>query len=172
MTQPAASKTTASKTTAPKAKKPKAAVKKATKAAVKKTTSFEETLWDSANKLRGSVESSEYKHIVLSLIFLKFISDKFEAQRLKLQNAGMGDYLEMVDFYTKDNVFYLPVEARWQELLTHAKQDDIALKIDTALHTVEKNNKSLAGALPDNYFSRLGLESNKLAALQIGRAHV
>jgi type I restriction enzyme M protein len=165
MTQPAASKTTASKTTAPKAKKPKAAVKKATKAAVKKTTSFEETLWDSANKLRGSVESSEYKHIVLSLIFLKFISDKFEAQRQKLQNAGMGDYLEMVDFYTKDNVFYLPVEARWQELLTHAKQDDIALKIDTALHTVEKNNKSLAGALPDNYFSRLGLESNKLAAL-------
>ena len=165
MTQPTASKTTASKTTAPKAKKPKAAVKKATKAAVKKTTSFEETLWDSANKLRGSVESSEYKHIVLSLIFLKFISDKFEAQRQKLQNAGMGDYLEMVDFYTKDNVFYLPVEARWQELLTHAKQDDIALKIDTALHTVEKNNKSLAGALPDNYFSRLGLESNKLAAL-------
>lgn len=165
MTQPAASKTTASKTTAPKAKKPKAAVKKATRAAVKKTTSFEETLWDSANKLRGSVESSEYKHIVLSLIFLKFISDKFEAQRQKLQNAGMGDYLEMVDFYTKDNVFYLPVEVRWQELLTHAKQDDIALKIDTALHTIEKNNKSLAGALPDNYFSRLGLESNKLAAL-------
>ena len=156
--------------TAPKAKKTKApakkaAVKKATKAAVKKTTSFEETLWDSANKLRGSVESSEYKHIVLSLIFLKFISDKFEAQRYKLQNEGMGDYVDMVDFYTKDNVFYLPVEARWQELLTHAKQDDIALKIDTALHTIEKNNKSLAGALPDNYFSRLGLESNKLAAL-------
>jgi type I restriction enzyme M protein len=151
--------------TAPKAKKSKAPAKKATKAAVKKTTSFEETLWDSANKLRGSVESSEYKHIGLSLIFLKFISDKFEAQRLKLQNEGMGDYLEVVDFYTKDNVFYLPIEARWEELLTHAKQDDIALKIDTALHTIEKNNKSLAGALPDNYFSRLGLESNKLAAL-------
>ena len=128
--------------TAPKAKKSKAAAKKATK-----QVSFEETLWDSANKLRGSVESSEYKHIVLSLIFLKFISDKFEAQRLKLQNEGMGDYLEVVDFYTKDNVFYLPIEARWEELLTHAKQDDIALKIDTALHTIEKNNKSLAGAL-------------------------
>jgi len=154
--------------TAPKAKKSKAPAKKATKAAAKKATkqvSFEETLWDSANKLRGSVESSEYKHIVLSLIFLKFISDKFEAQRLKLQNEGMGDYLEVVDFYTKDNVFYLPIEARWEELLTHAKQDDIALEIDTALHTIEKNNKSLAGALPDNYFSRLGLESNKLAAL-------
>lgn len=143
--------------TTPKAKK--------STATAKKTTSFEETLWDSANKLRGSVESSEYKHIVLSLIFLKFISDKFEAQRHKLQREGMGDYVEMVDFYTKDNVFYLPTEARWQELLKHAKQDDIALKIDTALHTVEKNNKSLAGALPDNYFSRLGLESNKLAAL-------
>ncbi len=151
--------------TAPKAKKTKAPAKKAAVKKATKQVSFEETLWDSANKLRGSVESSEYKHIVLSLIFLKFISDKFEAQRQKLQNAGMGDYLEMVDFYTKDNVFYLPVEARWQELLTHAKQDDIALKIDTALHTIEKNNKSLAGALPDNYFSRLGLESNKLAAL-------
>ncbi|MCK5893643.1 MAG: type I restriction-modification system subunit M [Endozoicomonadaceae bacterium] len=143
--------------TTPKAKK--------STATAKKTTSFEETLWDSANKLRGSVESSEYKHIVLSLIFLKFISDKFEAQRHKLQREGMGDYVEMVDFYTKDNVFYLPIEARWEELLKYAKQDDIALKIDTALHTVEKNNKSLAGALPDNYFSRLGLESNKLAAL-------
>ena len=62
-------------------------------------------------------------------------------------------------------MFYLPEQARWDWVLKHAKQDDIALKIDTALHTVEKNNKSLAGALPDNYFSRLGLEPSKLAAL-------
>ena len=134
-------------------------------AAVKTTTNFEETLWDSANKLRGSVESSEYKHIVLSLIFLKFISDKFEARRQALIDDGKAPFIDMVEFYAQDNVFYLPEQARWDWVLKHAKQDDIALKIDTALHTVEKNNKSLAGALPDNYFSRLGLEPSKLAAL-------
>jgi type I restriction enzyme M protein len=126
---------------------------------------FEETLWDAANKLRGSVESAEYKHIVLSLIFLKFISDKFETQRSKLMDNGMGDYVDMVEFYAKDNVFYLPEVARWSFIQKQAKQDDIAVKIDTALHTVEKNNVSLKGALPDNYFSRLGLDSSKLAAL-------
>ncbi|MCV6623725.1 MAG: type I restriction-modification system subunit M [Cellvibrionaceae bacterium] len=135
--------------------------KKATKA----VKSFEESLWDSANKLRGSVESSEYKHIVLSLIFLKFISDKFQEQRQKLIDDGKEPFIDMVEFYTQDNVFYLPEEARWSTVIKQAKQDDIALKIDTALHTVEKNNKALAGALPDNYFSRLGLEANKLAAL-------
>lgn len=131
----------------------------------KKEIVFEEALWDAANKLRGSVESAEYKHIVLSLIFLKFISDKFEAQREKLQAEGMGDYVDMVEFYTKDNVFYLPEEARWSTIQKQAKQDDIAVKIDTALHTVEKTNPSLKGALPDNYFSRLSLDVSKLAAL-------
>ena len=131
----------------------------------KKEIVFEEALWDAANKLRGSVESAEYKHIVLSLIFLKFISDKFEAQREKLKAECMGDYVDMVEFYTKDNVFYLPEEARWSTIQKQAKQDDIAVKIDTALHTVEKTNPSLKGALPDNYFSRLSLDVSKLAAL-------
>jgi len=142
-------------------------LKKNNKASLLKNNNkgFEESLWDAANKLRGSVESSEYKHIVLSLIFLKFISDKFEKQREKLIVEGMGDYLDMVDFYTKDNVFYLPEDARWCFIQKHAKQDDIAVKIDTALHRVEKNNASLKGALPDNYFSRLQLDVSKLAAL-------
>jgi type I restriction enzyme M protein len=135
------------------------------KASNKKELGFEESLWDAANKLRGSVESAEYKHIVLSLIFLKFISDKFEKQRAKLIENGMADYVDMVEFYAKDNVFYLPEDARWSFIQKQAKQDDIAVKIDTALHTVEKNNVSLKGALPDNYFSRLGLDSSKLAAL-------
>lgn len=126
---------------------------------------FEEALWDSANKLRGSVESSEYKHVVLSLIFLKFASDKFEARRQELIDGGKQDYLEMVDFYTAKNVFYLPEESRWSYITQHAKQDDIALKIDTALHTVEKNNKALKGALPDNYYSRLGMPAKDLASL-------
>ena len=138
----------------------------AKKAAAKKVSkSFEQTLWDTADKLRGSVESSEYKHVVLSLIFLKFISDKFEAQRQKLVDEGMADYVDMVEFYAKDNVFYLPEDARWSTIGKQAKQDDIAVRIDTALHTVEKSNKSLRGALPDNYFSRLGLDASKLAAL-------
>ena len=71
----------------------------------------------------------------------------------------------MVDFYAMDNVFYLPEDARWSYIQANAKQGDIAVKIDTALHAVEKNNKSLAGALPDNYFSRLGLDASKLSAL-------
>ena len=126
---------------------------------------FEEALWDSANKLRGSVESSEYKHVVLSLIFLKFASDKFEARRQELIDEGKDNYLEMVDFYTAKNVFYLPEESRWSYIKQNAKQDDIAIKIDTALHTVEKNNKALKGALPDNYYSRLGMQPKDLASL-------
>jgi len=126
---------------------------------------FEEALWDSANKLRGSVESSEYKHVVLSLIFLKFASDKFETRRQELIDEGKENYLEMVDLYAAKNVFYLPEESRWTYLVQHAKQDDIAIKIDTALHTVEKNNKALKGALPDNYYSRLGMQSKDLASL-------
>ncbi|MEL7327595.1 MAG: type I restriction-modification system subunit M N-terminal domain-containing protein, partial [Pseudomonadota bacterium] len=131
----------------------------------KNEKSFEETLWDAANKLRGSVESSEYKHIVLSLIFLKFISDTFEKQRQKLIDAGLEKHINMVPAYTKDNVFYLPEESRWSFIQKNAKQEDIALKIDTALSTIEKTNKALQGALPDNYFSRLGLDVSKLAAL-------
>ena len=127
--------------------------------------SMEENLWDSANKLRGSVESSEYKHVVLSLIFLKFVSDKFEHHREKLIEKGLDKYLEEVAFYTKDNVFYLPSHARWAYLVENAKQSDLALKIDTALSDIEKNNKSLKGALPDNYFSRLGLDASKLSSL-------
>ena len=137
----------------------------ATNSKISPTTSFEQNLWDTANKLRGSVESSEYKHVVLSLIFLKFISDKFEAQRKSLVEQGMGDYVEQIEFYAKDNVFFLPEQARWSYIQQQMKQDDIAVKIDTALHTVEKNNPSLKGALPDNYFSRLGLVSSKLASL-------
>ncbi len=131
----------------------------------KKQKSIEETLWDSANKLRGSVEPSEYKHVVLSLIFLKFISDTFEEHRQKLIDDDKKDYIDMVEFYAKDNVFYLPEESRWSYIEKHAKQNDIAIRIDTALSTIEKKNKALKGALPDNYFSRLGLEASKLAAL-------
>ncbi|MCW5204099.1 SAM-dependent DNA methyltransferase [Desulfobulbus sp. US4] len=145
---------------------PKKSVKKSpSKAPAKKQKSFEQTLWDTADKLRGSVESSEYKHVILSLIFLKFVSDKFEERKAELIAEGQGDYQDMVEFYTMKNIFYLPEESRWSFLQQQAKQDDIAVRIDTALHAVEKKNKALRGALPDNYFTRLGLEASKLAAL-------
>lgn len=131
----------------------------------KKLTSIEETLWDSANKLRGTVESSEYKHVVLGLIFLKFASDKFEERKQELITEGKEAYIEMVEFYTMKNVFFLPDIARWSFIIENAKQNDIAIKIDTALATVEKNNPTLKGALPDNYYSRLNLDVSKLAAL-------
>ncbi len=130
-----------------------------------KEKSIEVSLWDAANKLRGSVEPSEYKHVVLSLIFLKFVSDKFEEHRNKLITEGKEKYLEMPEFYNMNNVFFLEETSRWSYLIKKSKQNDIALLIDTALHTIEKNNKSLKGALPDNYFSRLGLDITKLASL-------
>lgn len=120
------------------------------KSSPKAEKSFEEALWDSANRLRGSVESSEYKHVVLSLIFLKFVSDKFEARRAELVAEGNEAYTDMVEFYTMQNVFYLPADARWSFIQQHAKQDDVAIKIDSALAAVEKSNASLQGALPDN----------------------
>lgn len=126
---------------------------------------FEETLWDTANQLRGSVESSEYKHVVLSLVFLKFISDKFVLRRKQLIADGQEAFIDMEAFYQQDNIFYLPEEARWSFIKQHAKQDDIAVRIDTALATIEKRNPSLQGALPDNYFSRQDLEAKKLASL-------
>lgn len=126
---------------------------------------IEVTLWDAANKLRGSVEPAEYKHVVLGLIFLKFTSDKFEEHRQKLIDEGKGKYVDKPEFYNMANVFYLEEISRWDYIIRKAKQPDIALIIDTALHTIEKDNKALKGALPDNYFSRLGLDTTKLASL-------
>ncbi len=130
-----------------------------------KQKSIEETLWQSCEKLRGSVEPAEYKHVVLSLIFLKFASDKFEERRKELIAEGKEKYVEIKDFYTMKNVFYLEEKSRWSYIIKNAKQNDIAIIIDTALHTIEKNNPSLKGALPDNYFSRLALDKTKLASL-------
>ena len=130
-----------------------------------KEKSIEVALWESANKLRGSVESAEYKHVVLGLIFLKFASDKFEEHRKKLIADGKEKYIEMPDFYNMSNVFFLEEISRWSYIVKKARQNDIALIIDTALHTIEKDNKSLKGALPDNYFSRLNMDVSKLAAL-------
>lgn len=107
-------------------------------AKAKKEVSMEEALWKSADKLRGSVEPSEYKHVVLSLFFLKFASDKFKEQKEKIIAEGKEKFVDNIAFHTKDNVFYLLEESRWSFIMDNAKQDDIALKIDTALYTIEK----------------------------------
>ena len=130
-----------------------------------KTKSTEEILWDSANKLRGSVEPSEYKHVVLSLIFLKFANDKFLRRRDELINEHKEAFLEIPEFYQAENIFYLPEESRWTFIMENAKQENITLIVDSSLKTIERTNKSLEGALPDNYFSRLGLDQSKFSAL-------
>src|SRR5688500_17035490 len=91
---------------------------------------IEVTLWDTATKLRGSVEPAEYKHVVLGLIFLKFTSDKFEEHRQKLIADGKEKYIEMAEFYNMSNVFYLDEISRWSYIIKKAKQPDIALIID------------------------------------------
>lgn len=128
---------------------------------------IELTLWETANKLRGGVDASEYKHVVLGLIFLKFASDKFNEQREKLIAEGKEKYLEMEPFYAKDNVFFLVEESRWSYIIKKKNQAGagLPLLIDTALHLIEKDNKALKGALPDNYYSRLGLDISKLSSL-------
>lgn len=137
----------------------------------KKTTNkkaelpMEEMLWKACDALRGSIEPSEYKHVVLSLIFLKYAGFHFEKRRQEIIAAGQEAFVDNVAFYTAKNVFYLPETARWSYLKENAKQRDIALKVDKALADIEKENKSLAGALPNNYYSSLGIEAEKLGSL-------
>ena len=130
-----------------------------------KTKSIEESLWESANKLRGSVEPSEYKHVVLSLIFLKYADDRFDERRRELIAEGKSAFVGNAAFYNAKNVFFLGDCSRWSFIMENAKQNDVAVKIDAALAAIEKENPSLKGALPNNYYSGLGLDRAKLAAL-------
>jgi len=128
---------------------------------------IEQTLWETAIKMRGGVDTAEYKHVVLGLIFLKFASDKFEEHRKKLIAEELEKYIERPEFYNKSNVFYLEEESRWSYIIKKKNQaaEGLPLMIDTALHLIEKDNKALRGALPDNYYSRLGLDVSKLSSL-------
>ena len=124
-------------------------------AKAKPTKNMEETLWESCNKLRGSVEPSEYKHVVLSLIFLKYAGDHFDQKHKEICEQYGDNYADMVEFYAQDNVFYIPAECRWSYIMENAKQDNIFQIIDDALANIEKSNKQLDGALPSNYYSNL-----------------
>lgn len=130
--------------------------------------SIETQLWESANKLRGNIEASEYKHVVLSLIFLKYAGVRFERQynKLKEQYGDMAETIcNMPMSYAKDNVFYLPEECRWSYIMENAKQPNIPQIIDKALSDIEKSNKQLTGAMPVNYYSQVGIDPAKLGSL-------
>ncbi len=112
--------------------------------------SFEAELFKAADKLRGNMEPSDYKHVALGLIFLKYISDAFEAKRtaLLVEDAQAA---EDKDEYLADNVFWVPKEARWSHLQANAKQPSIGTLIDDAMRAIEKDNESLKGVLPKDY---------------------
>ena len=114
------------------------------------TLGFENKLWEAADKLRGNLESSEYKHVLLGLVFLKYISDSFEDQYEKVQKESPG-FEEDRDFYTSDNVFFVPKEARWDFIRSQAKLPTIGKVIDDAMYLIEKENKVLKNVLPKNY---------------------
>lgn len=113
---------------------------------------LEDRLWSSADKMRGAVSVSDYKFIVLGLIFLKYISDSFEERYKELVEEGYG-LEEEKDSYTEKNIFYVPKNARWSYLEEHSKDDNIGEIIDDALTLIEKDNTSLKNVLPKDYNS-------------------
>jgi type I restriction enzyme M protein len=111
---------------------------------------FEAQLWATADKLRGNMEPSDYKHVALGLIFLKYISDAFEAKRAELLEDELAD-AEDREEYLAENVFWVPKEARWSHLQAKAKQTTIGKDIDDAMLAIENHNPSLKGVLPKDY---------------------
>lgn len=142
------------------------------------TKTLEQRLWDAADALRGNQEPSEYKHVVLGLVFLKYISDRFEARyrdiEAALSDPDSDDYipnetrrltfLEDRDEYHSHNVFWVPAEARWENIQAKAKLPEIGQIIDTAMDLIEKENSSVKGVLPRNY-GREGLDKGRLGQL-------
>lgn len=132
-----------------------------------------EELWQAADKLRGTIDAADYKHVVLGLIFLKYISDAFEARRVKLAEELKADkiegkqaetLLESRDEYTAENVFWVPPEARWSNIQNQGKQPNIAKLIDDAMYAIERDNAKLKGKLPRDY-ARRGIPPERLGAL-------
>ncbi|MCL2272621.1 MAG: type I restriction-modification system subunit M, partial [Treponema sp.] len=126
---------------------------------------IEKQLWKSADKLRKNIDAAEYKHIVLGLIFLKYISDAFEALYNKLvKQKSEGADPEDKDEYKAENVFYVPKIARWSHLLSKAKLPTIGKDVDNAMDAIEKDNPSLRDVLP-KVFARGNLDPTNLGGL-------
>src|SRR6266513_622741 len=131
------------------------------------TLGFEAKLWLAADKLRSNMDAAEYKHVVLGLIFLKYISDSFEEHHAKLL-AGEGEYAganpEDPDEYRAENIFWVPPAARWSYLQNSAKQPAIGKIVDDAMVAIERDNPRLKGILPKDY-ARPALDKNRLGEL-------
>lgn len=121
---------------------------------------FEREIWKAADKMRGNIDASEYKSVVLGLIFLKYISDKFETKYRQLVAEGEG-FEEDKDEYTAESIFYVPTEARWERIAAEAHTPEIGQVIDNAMRAIEKENKRLKDILPKN-FARPELDKRRL----------
>lgn len=131
--------------------------------AKKKSTTelgFEAQMWKAADVLRGNIDASEYKNVVLGLIFLKYISDRFEEKYKELLDEGDG-FEEDKDEYTADNIFFVPREARWSRIAGDAHNPTIGVTIDDAMRLIEQENPRLKGVLPKN-FARPELDKRRL----------
>lgn len=123
------------------------------------TIGFEEQIWAAADILRGNMDAAEYKHVVLGLIFLKYISDKFDERYRELEAAD--DDVEDKDAYTEKNIFFVPPSARWSVIAEAAHREEIGTVIDDAMRAIEKENKRLKDILPKNY-AREDLDKRRL----------
>lgn len=121
---------------------------------------FEKQIWDAACVLRGNIDASEYKSVVLGLIFLKYISDRFAAKYKELVEEGDG-FEEDQDEYTAENIFFVPENARWSAIAAAAHTPEIGTVIDDAMRSIEKENKRLKDILPKN-FARPELDKRRL----------
>lgn len=121
---------------------------------------FEKQIWDAACVLRGNVDASEYKSVVLGLIFLKYISDRFDEKHKQLVDEGDG-FEEDIDEYTSEGIFFVPENARWSRIASKAHTPEIGTVIDEAMRSIEKENKRLKDILPKN-FARPELDKRRL----------
>lgn len=121
---------------------------------------FEDKIWKAADALRGNMDPSEYKHVILGLIFLKYISDRFETKYQYLVDEGNG-FEEDRDEYMAENIFFVPTVARWGAIAAVAHQPQIGEAIDNAMRMIEKDNPRLKGILPKN-FARPELDKRRL----------
>jgi type I restriction enzyme M protein len=126
---------------------------------------FEAKLWSMADALRNNMDAAEYKHVVLGLIFLKYISDAFEAKHAELEaQKAQGADPEDPDEYAAARIFWVPKAARWAFLRANAPQPKIGTIIDDAMGDIERDNPSLKGVLPRD-FARIGLDKQRLGQL-------
>ncbi|MEG0138020.1 MAG: class I SAM-dependent DNA methyltransferase, partial [Bacilli bacterium] len=127
------------------------------------TLGYEDKLWKAADKLRGSMDAGEYKHVVLGLIFLKYVSDAFETKFLELKEDKYADE-EDKDEYTSEYIFWVPKEARWEYIKQYTNSPEIGKVIDIAMEEIEISNNSLKGVLNKNY-ARPELDKTRLGEL-------